>query len=289
VSLDEGSFLSSGGATFVAKKEINNAFGVGVGRVWLAVALLGTANVNGSGILGVITFNATAGGASVLDLYSDFPYNPDLVKLSTGVSTGVCHVVVDGHVVVVCQAVECKVTFLTSPGCPGFNITFLGTTYTNGSVGTFAYGTSGYATANHGPGYFIDHWETSGNVQVSSKWINPTYVTITCGGTLKIVCRAVTPGCDCPVADFTFKKNGPRVSFNASASFDSVPTRAIASYRWDFGDGTKTTESDSTIMHNYVKAGTYKVTLTVVNDLNESNSTEKNLTIRIHPCAWKRL
>jgi PKD repeat protein len=239
--------------------------------------------------LGAITFDATAGGGSVLDLYSDFPYNPDFVKLSTGVLTGICHVVVDGHVVVVCPPIECKVTFLTNPGCPGFNITFCGTTYQNGSVGTFAYGTSGYAVANHGAGYALDHWEVSGNVQVSSKWINPTYVTITCGGTLKVVCRSLAPGYDCPVANFTFKKNGPRVNFNASASFDSVPTRAIASYRWDFGDGTTAAVSDFTIVHYYAKAGTYKVNLTVVNDLDESNSAEQNLTIRIPACAWKRL
>jgi len=293
VSLEEGSFLSSGGTTFVAKKEINNEYGVGVGRVWLAVALLDTANVNGSGVLGVVTFNATAGGESVLDLYSDFPYSPDLVKLSACVSTCIGQVAVDGHVVVVCPSppVECKVTFLTCPVCSNFNITFAGTTYHNGSVGTFAYGTSGSATANCGAGYVFDHWEVSGNVQVSwvDMWANPTRVTITCGGTLKAVCKLCAPAYDCPVASFTFKMYGPRVDFNASASLDSVPGRAIVSYRWDFGDGNTTAVSDSTIMHDYATAGTYKVTLTVVNDLDESDSTEKDLTIRIRACACRRL
>jgi hypothetical protein len=370
VSLEEGSFLSSGGTTFVAKNEINNEYSVGVGRVWLAVALLDTANVNGSGVLGVVTFNATAGGESVLDLYSDFPYSPDLVKLSACVSTCIRHVAVDGHVVVVCPSppVECKVTFLTCPVCSNFNITFAGATYYNGSVGTFAYGTSGSATANCGVGYVFDHWEVSGNVEVSSTtanptcftitcggilkavcraaaeckvtfltcpvcsnfnitfagatyyngsvgtfaygtsgsatancgvgyvfdhwevsgnvqvswvgmWDNPARVTITCGGTLKAVCKMCVPANDCPVASFTFKTYGTRVDFDASASFDSVPGRAIVSYRWDFGDGNTTAVSDSAIMHDYATAGTYKVTLTVVNDLDESNSTERIVTV----------
>lgn len=277
VSVEEGTFLSSVGNTFVAKKEINNEFGCGWGRVWLAVAILGTPYANGSGILAVIRFNATAVGESVLDLYSDFPYEPDLVKLATCSSQAIPHNVVDGHVVVVCPSppVDCKVTFLTCPVCSGFNITFNGVTYHNGTIGTFAYGTSGSATANCAADYVFDHWEVVGNVEVSSTTANPTCLTIKCGGTLKAVCRAV----ECPCACFTTKSHSPNVTFNASSSFD--PDGRILSYTWDFGDGNTTIVEDPVIIHDYVAAGTYNVTLTVIDDDGLSHSAKRSLTIRM--------
>jgi PKD repeat protein len=51
---------------------------------------------------------------------------------------------------------------------------------------------------------------------------------------------------------------GTTVAFNAGNSTDSV---AIASYEWNFGDGTSGTGITTT--HEYADAGTYTVTLTV--------------------------
>jgi hypothetical protein len=276
VSVEEGTFLSSAGTTFVVKKEINNEFSDGLGRVWFAVVILGAPYVNGSGTLAVIKFNATAGGESVLDLYSDPPYEPDLIKLSTCNPYLIQHNVVDGHVVVICPLpVECKVTFLTDPVCSDFGIVFKGVTYHNGTVGTFAYGTSASASAVCASGYVFDHWEVSGNVEVSNATKNSTVVTIKCGGTLKAVCRPV----ECPCALFITKMHSPKVTFDASASFD--PDGRIVSYRWDFGDRNITTVSDAIIIHDYVAAGTYNVTLTVFDNGGLSHSVEKGLTIRM--------
>jgi len=86
------------------------------------------------------------------------------------------------------KRVTCTVTFYTDPSTVG-SISFQGGTYTNGQSGTFTYGTSGPAIANAPVGWVFDHWETVGNVQVSSTTANPTTVTITCGGTLKAVFR----------------------------------------------------------------------------------------------------
>jgi hypothetical protein len=98
--VQEGNFMKSFGDTFVAKQEINNSFSSGFGRVWLAVAILGKGYANGSGTLATIRFNATAAGESVLDLYSDYPYRPNEVKLTTCGSEVISNIAVDGQVIV---------------------------------------------------------------------------------------------------------------------------------------------------------------------------------------------
>jgi len=82
--------------------------------------------------------------------------------------------------------ISCVVTFYTDPSTVG-SITFNGTTYTNGQYDTFTYVTSGSATADVPAGYVFHHWEVTGNVDVLSTTVNPTTVTISCGGTLKAV------------------------------------------------------------------------------------------------------
>jgi len=70
-----------------------------------------------------------------------------------------------------------------------------------------------------------------------------------------------------PVASFTTPSCALLVcSFNASAS--TAPGSAIASYSWNFGDGT--TGSGKTTTHTYATPGTYPVTLTVTNTIGQS-------------------
>ena len=102
LAVEEGAFLSSFGDTFVAKEEINEQFGCGYGCVWLAVAILGKGYADGNGTLAVVKLNATTVGESVLDLYSDYPYKPDEVKLATCSLEAISNVAIDGHVTVDC-------------------------------------------------------------------------------------------------------------------------------------------------------------------------------------------
>jgi YVTN family beta-propeller protein len=71
---------------------------------------------------------------------------------------------------------------------------------------------------------------------------------------------AVTPD-QPPVAAFsaTAARVGQVARFDASGSSD--PDGTIASYRWDFGDGTSATTSRATITHAYARAGSYTVTV----------------------------
>jgi chitodextrinase len=79
---------------------------------------------------------------------------------------------------------------------------------------------------------------------------------------------------------FTFSPTAPAefqsVMFDASAS-TSLATNPIASYSWDFGDGS--TGSGRTATHAYTKPGTYFVRLTISDTLGRSASTTQTLTV----------
>ncbi len=67
---------------------------------------------------------------------------------------------------------------------------------------------------------------------------------------------------------------GDTVSFNGGASTDNV---GIVSYAWSFGDGS--TGSGVTITHVYNTAGTYTVTLTVMDAAGNSDSSTLKVTV----------
>lgn len=100
LSVDEGSFLSGFGPTFVAKREINESFAKNLGRIWLAAVIYGTGFADGNGTLAVITFEAISAGETPLDLYSCFPLRPDMVKLTTCGSQAIPNKAIDGSVTV---------------------------------------------------------------------------------------------------------------------------------------------------------------------------------------------
>jgi PKD repeat protein len=62
------------------------------------------------------------------------------------------------------------------------------------------------------------------------------------------------------------------VLFDASAS-----TGSIAEYQWDFGDGGRS--SGRTASHAYASAGTYVVTLTLVDGVGRSQSRSQSITV----------
>jgi large repetitive protein len=81
---------------------------------------------------------------------------------------------------------------------------------------------------------------------------------------------------------------GASMSFDGSAS---TPASDLKNYAWSFGDGTSDQGADKKqVSHNFANAGTYKVTLTVTDSLNQSDTTELNVVIGavgpIAVCNW---
>ncbi|MFC4406579.1 PKD domain-containing protein [Haloarchaeobius iranensis] len=83
-----------------------------------------------------------------------------------------------------------------------------------------------------------------------------------------------------PTASFTASPSSPTtrdtLSVDASGSTDSDGT--IASYEWEFGDGT--TATGQTASHSYGQPGTYTVTLTATDDDGLTDSTTRTVTVR---------
>ncbi len=80
-----------------------------------------------------------------------------------------------------------------------------------------------------------------------------------------------------PLLDgFTYSPTGPQpgenINFTASARGGTPPY----SYSWDFGNGASVTGASAT--YSYPKAGSYTVTLTVMDSTNHSNNTSQDLT-----------
>jgi PKD repeat protein len=98
--------------------------------------------------------------------------------------------------------------------------------------------------------------------------------------------RLVPPGIilppnGAPVPAFIYSPSAPLsksdVTFDASLSTDS--DGRIASYAWNFGDGSQ--GSGVLVKHAFATAGSYTVTLTVTDDRGQSASTSKSVGVSL--------
>ena len=78
-----------------------------------------------------------------------------------------------------------------------------------------------------------------------------------------------------PVADFTVSCTGLSCSFNASTSSDS--DGQVASYAWDFGDGTG--DIGRSLTHDYAAEGTAEVTLVVNDNRGATDQTSQQIAV----------
>jgi len=91
-----------------------------------------------------------------------------------------------------------------------------------------------------------------------------------------------------PIADFFFDPYYPEidqtVTFNASESYD--PDGYVASYAWNFGDGTPVVvENDPITTHVYTNYGDFTVGLTVTDDSGLTDEKTSPLRVSQHPIA----
>jgi PKD repeat protein len=96
----------------------------------------------------------------------------------------------------------------------------------------------------------------------------------------KSVPVAIAPSTPQPTADFVISPTDPSVNqsvlFNASQS-RAATGHSIVSYSWNFGDGG--TGSGVTATHPYGAAGTYSAVLQVTDDIGQTASTSKTVTV----------
>ncbi|MBO9625103.1 MAG: PKD domain-containing protein [Microbacterium sp.] len=83
-----------------------------------------------------------------------------------------------------------------------------------------------------------------------------------------------------PTASFTTAASGLTANVDASASTDSDGT--IASYAWNWGDGSAA-GSGVTASHAYGAAGTYTVTLVVTDNAGATGTTTRQVTVTAPP------
>jgi PKD repeat protein len=96
---------------------------------------------------------------------------------------------------------------------------------------------------------------------------------------LSCICMAaaVPPAAadDPPHASFYYSCGTTFCGFDAEASWDDG---YITNYRWNWGDGTFTNGTNSSPSHTYAAHGTYTVTLTVTDNVGQTNSTSLRVT-----------
>ncbi len=86
---------------------------------------------------------------------------------------------------------------------------------------------------------------------------------------------SVSSGNSAPTASFTSSCTDLTCDFDGSGSSDS--DGSIASYEWDFGDGT--TATGQTVSHTYDSGGTFTVTLTVTDDDGATDSSSQDVSV----------
>ena len=104
-------------------------------------------------------------------------------------------------------------------------------------------------------------------------------------GTTSRDVTVVRPPNQLPTAAFSSSASFLDVALDASASSD--PDGTIASYAWDFGDGSS--GSGSTTSHTYAATGGYDVTLTVTDDRGGSTTLTKRVTVAANQAPVARL
>ncbi len=80
-----------------------------------------------------------------------------------------------------------------------------------------------------------------------------------------------------PTAAFTTQPAGATVGFNSSGSSD--PDGTIASYAWNFGDGSTSTQPNPT--HTFAASGTYGVSLTVTDNDGATGTVTQLIVVSV--------
>lgn len=120
----------------------------------------------------------------------------------------------------------------------------------------------------------------SKNITATTRIIdNRTLINFTYSlSTHKVRIRVVEAPNIPPYADFTYFPTNPTTLDTVNfTDLSNDPDGEIVAWYWSFGDGTNS--SKSTPSHNYPQKGTFQVTLTVTDDMNDTDIAWKTVTV----------
>ncbi len=132
-----------------------------------------------------------------------------------------------------------------------------------------------WPTAADGTGPSLELVSPTADNTVPANW----RAASTTGGTPGLVNTVGTPANVAPVAAFTSSVNALAAGVDGSGSKD--PDGTIASYAWNFGDGS--TGTGVTASHSYAAAGTYTVVLTVTDNGGATGTVSHPVTVSSTP------
>jgi len=108
------------------------------------------------------------------------------------------------------------------------------------------------------------------------------YLTLVCVALGLTSCKKENNADNSPAsqADFTLETNNPASPLSV-ATYDthylSNKSTNAKSYKWDFGNGKTSTDSDAYV--SYERSGNYKISLTVINSAGKSTVVSKQVTV----------
>ena len=159
--------------------------------------------------------------------------------------------------------VEVPVTASFTSTVKGRTVSFDAAGSTPGAVYSWDFGDGGVGT-----GATVEHAYAAAGSYTAT-------LTVTAGGRTAVKTAQVTVGNTAPQAAFTVQADGLKAAFDANGSADA--DGPLASYSWDFGDGT--TGTGATAVHTYAAAGSYAAVLTVRDSDGATATATRQVTV----------